>query len=258
MKKYIVLSVNENPEYLYYLPLTCWAWRKFGWTPIVFTSGVVPENFRVETPLVFPLKEIDGYRSDTIAQVSRLYAGAISLNGDPIIMTGDVDMIPLSDYWNPQDGDITIYGHDLTGYVHYPICYIAMNKHRWVEVMGLSGNDYDALIKRDLDTLPQARADFDPVRRWVSDQDLITKRLNETQFKKVFVSRGTLTNGYPVGRVDRSAWTIDHQQLIDCHLFRGLYEPANVKFDATLELLRKVWPNEDFTWFIDHTNKWMM
>ena len=42
--------------------------------------------------------------------------------------------------------------------------------------MNLNTTDYNSLIKRDLDSLPQAK-DPDFYKYWFSDQDLITQRL---------------------------------------------------------------------------------
>lgn len=262
MKKYIVLSVNSNPDYLYFTPLTVWAWKKFGWKPVVLWQTSPNTRLTEIQNLVFPVNilcdvfvvdNIEGYRSDTITQISRLYA-ACEID-DGYLMTGDIDMIPLSDYWKPKEDEITIYGHDLTGYGHYPICYIGMDSKRWVEVMGLSSPDYNALIKRDLDTLPQAK-DPDFYKYWFCDQDLITKRLKETQFPKTIINRGQYKNGYAVGRVDRGAWTLDHKQFIDAHLFQQMYHKGREQyFEKTLDLLEKIWPEENFDWFIIYTEK---
>src|SRR5688500_6924379 len=102
MKKYIILSVNDNPDYLYHVPLVCWAWRKLGWEPIVFFQGHMIDS---STTMVFrttKISESNGwqlekhrdYQSETITQVSRLYASCIV---DGYLMTGDIDMLPLSD-----------------------------------------------------------------------------------------------------------------------------------------------------------------
>lgn len=80
MKKYIVLSVNDNVDYLYFTPLTCWAWRKFGWEPIVMYHGKLKiisdmwhaSGVQAQESNIYWLKSIDGYRSDTITQISRL------------------------------------------------------------------------------------------------------------------------------------------------------------------------------------------
>jgi len=263
MKKYIVLSVNDNPDYLYFTPLVCWAWKQFGWEPIVMFNGdserpndalndlMVDQIPHIDFQIL-PVYKIDGYRSDTITQISRLYAGCIQ-NG--YLMTGDIDMIPLSDYWHPKEDEITVYGHDLTGYGHYPICYIGMNHHRWIEIMGLSSPDYNKLIKRDLDTLPQAK-DPDFYKYWFSDQDLITQRINATEFPITKINRGQYSNGFAVGRVDRGAWSLNHKQFIDAHLFHQMYHKGKEdKFEQTLDLLEKIWPEENFDWFILYTEK---
>lgn len=269
MKNKIILSVNDNPAYLYYAPITCWAWEQFGWEPILFYHGKFTKLNEL-TDLVLSEKtkntkgyvlNVDGFESETITQVSRLYAACIA-EEDEYLMTGDIDMLPLSDYWKPVDENaITSWGHNLTDYQHYPICYIGMPRNRWVEVMGITSPDYDKLIERDLKMLPQA-VDQDRVKRWVTDQDLITMRINATQFKKDSINRGILPNGYARGRVDRSSWGMHHawgfndDSLIDCHMFRAEFDKhwiSNQKFCQTLDLLKLVWPKEDFQWFIDYS-----
>ena len=258
MTKFVVISVNENPQYLFYLPLTIWAWRKFGWTPIVMCSGPQGIHFLAAikhslNPDMWRVGPIDGYGTDTTAQVSRLYAACLYGPDNDYLMTSDVDMLPLSDYWKFDPEKITVWGHDLTGFQHMPICYIGMKRTRWIEVMGLYSHRYNELIKRDLDDMPNAKSS-DSVKRWVVDQDLITDRINSVTFEKDFVARGTLPNGYPVGRVDRSAWIMEHPQMIDCHMLRDIYSNPD-HLAKTMLLLYKVWPDEDFTWFTDYVKE---
>ena len=261
MKKYIVLSTNRNPDYLYYTPIVCWAWECFGWTPIVMLNGLNDQ------PPIFDLVarhcdcifqnwhkvfSIDGYRSDTITQISRLYGACVA---DGYLMTGDIDMLPLSDYWKFDENEITVWGHDLTGYGHYPICYIGMPSDKWVEVMNLNTTDYNSLIKRDLDSLPQAK-DPDFYKYWFSDQDLITQRLKP--FKKTLINRGQLPNGFARGRVDRGNWSLEHEEFIDCHMLRDMYKLSDTgrgNFAKTMRLLERVWPNENFGWFKEYTTE---
>lgn len=264
MKKYIVLSVNDNCDYLYFTPLVCWAWRKFGWEPIVFYKDSDIEKFELErlvwtaagNPSTFLLSKQEGYRSDTITQISRLYAACAihSFQNDTYLMTGDIDMIPLSNYWNPDLSKVSVYGHDLTGYGHFPICYIGGTYLQWVEFMKIDSGDYGKFIKRDLDTLPQAK-DPDFYKYWFSDQDLITARLKEYGTGKIdFINRGQYSNGFAKGRVDRGAWSLDHEQFIDAHLFQQTHH-SEEKIKKTMELLYKVWTEEDFTWFEDFTKE---
>lgn len=262
MNRYVVLSVNENPQYIFYLPLVVWAWKKFGWNPIVFCSGQKTQTRVFETVVnlclhsheIWKVGPIEKYNSDTIAQVSRLYAACLYGHKEDYLMTSDVDMLPLSDYWQFNPEKITTWGHDLTNFQHYPICFIGMKRTRWVEVMGLSSHNFNDMMKRDLDRMPNAQS-ADSAKLWVTDQDLITEKINNVTFDKVHVPRGSGANGYPIGRVDRSAWTLEHAQFIDAHMLRDIYlNPDHLA--KTLLLLYKVWPNENFKWFTEYTNEY--
>lgn len=270
MRKFVVISVNENPEYQFYIPLVMWAWRHFGWEPIIQCVNVdtrvvklwfdvfdkLHEGITAEMKFHYSMKGMDftvppGYRSDTVAQTARLYAACV-IHNDDYIMTSDADMLPLSDYWKFDPEKITVWGHDLTGYQHMPICYIGMKSSRWREVMGIVNNDHNAILKRDLDVIPNAKSE-DQVKRWVVDQDLITERINNVQFDKEFVHRGVYSNGYPVGRIDRSAWEISYGSNIDCHMPRVLNNPGG--FSQIAQVLMRVWPSEDFNWFAKYTEE---
>lgn len=269
--KYVILSVNESIEYMGYLPLTCWSWRKIGWEPVLFyhrqnesdsltpVEELIAKHASVETHF---LKSIPGYRSETISQISRLYGTCVK---DGFIMTADADMYALSDYWKHEidEDKITVYGHDLTGFGDYPICYIAMNSANWANVMGIDGKDYNKFIKRDLDRWPQAKSN-DFYTWWGVDQNHITSVLFPYKDKINFINRGQYSNGYAKGRIDRGAWTVDHEQLIDCHdhrdLFKRFYTKEipqdqwdlyDKKWTEHCAMLDKVWPGEDFTWYFD-------
>lgn len=268
MRKYIVLSVNDNPDYLYYTPLVCWAWRQFGWEPIVFNSltqirnGIFPLVINVFKDIKFvPFEDrIEGYRADTVTQISRLYGACAiySFQNDSYLMTGDIDMIPLSDYWKPDFDKFTVWGHDLTGFKNFPICYIGANYHNWVDIMNINSRDYNTLIKRDLDTLPQAKSQ-DWYQYWETDQDHITARLKAYGTDKInFINRGQGKHGFARGRVDRgnggAGWVLDQPELIDCHMLLQTWH-SDEKIKKLMDLLHHVWPKEDFTWFTEYTKE---
>lgn len=246
MRKFVVISVNENPEYIFYIPLVTWAWKKLGWIPIVQIVNTIRTPLIIKDEITMNFNQQAGYRSETVAQMARLYAACGNFEMNDYIMTSDVDMLPLSDYWKFDPDKITVWGHDLTGYQHMPICYIGMKVSRWIEVMGLTSTNYNHMLQRDLDSMPNAKSE-DQVKRWVVDQDLITERINAVQFEKEFIHRGVYENGYPIGRVDRSAWTLKHDTFIDCHMPRVLN--ASMEKAKLLNLILKVWPEEDFRWF---------
>lgn len=262
MRRYVVLGVNDNPTYQYYLPIVFWAWRKIEWEPMLFYSGNIMckrmdliagtfdklhEDMSIHMKQLYSLKcypvHIDGYQSSTISQISRLFAACVNKNPETILMTSDIDMLPLSNYWSPSDLNITCYGRDLTDY-HYPICYCAATPLKWIQFMLLDGNDYQESIKIELQWRNKK------TNSWLWDQDILTERLNQYGKKLLhLVDRGTdPRTGYPIGRVDRSNWRLDHDQLIDAHLPHDIL--TNEKsYQKVMELLHHVWPLEDFTWF---------
>lgn len=267
----IILSVNSNPAYLYYLPLTVWSWLKIGWQPIVYFYDDQPNhqllslvNLTSRGSQIIALQKVDGYRSDTITQMSRLY-GAIYAEPDDMVMLGDIDMLGLSDYWNPSKENITIYGHDLTNYTELPICYVCMTREKWVETICITSQDIEGHIKRDLDKMPDAKSS-DFYKYWSCDQKLLTERVNAVNFNKVFVDRGRHSNGMAIDRVDRGVWSLDHANPKDAHLHRDLYKafqsPTHQHFELYqkkwrehMDLLHRVWPEENWDWLIDYTKK---
>lgn len=196
MNRYVIISCNNHPDYEFYLPIVKWAWKQFGWETIILRPFVM-----------------NGIREETVTQCMRLYAAdyRISADADATLMTSDADMIPLSDYWQPQATDITCYGRDLSDR-HQPICYIAMLASKWRQVMNLSGIIYNDM-KRDLE---QTKARSDKWEEWWQvDQDIITDRLN--RHNVVNIDRGIESGSHlPYGRVDRAGmkWV---QQPIDFH-----------------------------------------
>jgi hypothetical protein len=284
MSKYVILSSNDNPKYFYFTPLIIWAWKKLGWdVRMIYNrdsyaprgkqayieelvgNTVDPEG--LWRPLI--LNNIEEYQSETITQVSRLFGSCFLdpltpfskrhlVDVDDFLMTSDIDMLPLSDIWSmPAYNKIlpVCWGRDLTDY-HFPICYIGMSAKVWHKLMGLRCYNFDDEIQKALDERPEAKGN-DKVKRWVTDQNLITEKL--LQFEKI-PGNGTITRidrgtdkrtGYPLGRVDRSNWRLDHVQLIDAHLPHDILT-NDKSFHNVMELLHLNWPREDFKWFVKY------
>jgi hypothetical protein len=244
MRKYVVLGVNDNPKYLYYLPLVVGAWKQLGWEVIIFYCGKVEFAERL-IPFFrkYNIREClkyEQYESSTISQVARLYGACVV---DGLLMTSDIDMLPLSDYWKPDESKVTTYGRDLTDY-HYPICYISMGSPSWREVMNINSNLYGVHLRRDMRVQKN---------QWVLDQDIITEKLLEYGEDKItHIDRGTdKRTGYPIGRVDRSNWHLNHTTLIDAHLPHDILT-NDESYKKVCDLLVHVWPKEDFTWYLNY------
>ena len=135
MKKTVILGTTNHYDYVSCYRYVARAWNNIGWNTLTFYVNDQPDklisefdnNKIVEVPK-------SKYGHIILSQVYRLL-GHHYLEDSDIIMTSDIDMMPLSDYWNPSIDFVNCYGYDLTGYKHYPICYIAMNKENWTQII---------------------------------------------------------------------------------------------------------------------------
>lgn len=257
MKKYVSLGVNDVPKYLYYVPLVCWAWNQFKINPIVFYCAEETGrlfgficDFTIEHKINFQpavVKPIQGYDTSTISQVSRLYWPCVTEENDCYGITSDVDMLPLNQNdWQYEGHRVLVIGRDLTDY-HYPICYVGARNYIWRQFMKMVGNDYNSLIARDIRKQKNM---------WTLDQDILTEKLLAYGIMNIHhVNRGTdKRTGYPIGRVDRSHWTLDHRQFFDAHLPHDVL--TNEKsFHQVMHLLHTIWPKEDWKWFLQYTKE---
>lgn len=195
----VILSTTDGGDYLPYLEYCQKAWNKLGWDTLTFYLGkVAPKGTDRNRVLEIPKQMLEhGYREATLVQVARLF-GAHYCEG--MVMTGDVDMLPMANYWKPGPHDCTVYGYDLTGYSQYPICYIAMDANLWHRVIP----EQDPVEL--LDKYPQAKSE-DFYTWWGVDQHIATERINTKLIgcSIIKVDRG-LDGGLARGRVDRADW----------------------------------------------------
>jgi hypothetical protein len=229
LKKSVILSVNDNPDYLYYAPICAWAWKQFGWDPKIFFYGKIRdlEDWALAVTKdageakVIEIEEVPDFRSDTIVQTSRLHGYFFSK--DDYLILGDIDMIPLSDYWKPSEEGVTVYGWDLTGFGDIPMCYVGAPSNLMRQIFSNEKQYIASEIQYDLNTYAGARSEeFD--QYWYSDQRIMTRKLMEYGKDRItFIDRGQYSNGFAVGRVDRGNWNPVLSEYIDSHLMRDAY-----------------------------------
>lgn len=194
--KYVVIGIDNNPKYTVYKRLVETMWEHFGWRVFWLQSGG-EELLKVKITAA------------TFAQVARLYAASWPNIGDSdYLMTSDADMLPLSDYWHMSD-TFTTWGRDLTDY-HFPMCYLGGYAYQWKQLMGMQDSHTIDAMNRDI-RIQQ--------NMWILDQDIATEKINAFGAVRR-IDRGVdRSTGYPVGRLDRSAWRFDQRvTYIDCHL----------------------------------------
>jgi len=221
-KKYVVVSSNNNPDYLFYLPYVEKAWAIYGWDLCVMVTNDVDVNKlqvnRKET-IIVKLPVIEGLRNETIAQASRLYA-ANYLPMDALIMTSDMDLIPLQDYWKPSPHEVTIYGHDLTWFNYFPMGYVAMTGANWKQYLNCTFDTVSDML-RDANETGLAFSD-DWEQWWNFDWNLLTKRLMPFKDQLTMINRGQINIAgatLALGRVDRYNWEETQKQpnWVDAH-----------------------------------------
>jgi hypothetical protein len=240
MKRYVVVSSNNNPDYLFFAPYIEKAWNTLGWDVcFMITDDVNPLDLHKqnESSIIVRLPNIEGLRKETIAQTGRLYA-ATYLHPDSLIMTSDMDLLPLSNYWNPDINNITVYGHDLTWRTFYPMGYCAMSAQNWIKYLNLTFNPKSD-IERDCKEIAIAYSS-DWEQWWNHDWTLLTKRLKVFEDKLTFIDRGQIDIAGATlakGRVDRYNWqvTLNQPNLIDAHC-----ENHNVMHPTKLEPFLKL------------------
>lgn len=219
----VLFSTNGGHDYEFFAPIASHAWRFFGWEPVIAVRGISAlvkdklEEMRVRT---VPIPST-ACGEVTAVQTSRIYLPCTF--PEDYVMTSDVDILPLSDYW-PKDGVPRITGWDITGYpnprAHVPICYVAMTGACWKTVMQPGADSWVESMDAGLGEI---------VPGWEADQDLLTKRVRQ-HGEQHFDLRWRYNERFGIGRVCRSGWEQGVQALalcpqVDCHALRPGYIP---------------------------------
>ena len=240
MKKYVVISSTASPLYAPFLPITTAFWKaaqydvlslltldyEWGWSTSPMRHIVSSlKNAGAEIRYVNPVWD---FKLSTVAQVSRLAAAALPLEEDVYLLTGDVDMLPLSPKWfHSGDPSAAFHVFNSDAYrayssapTNFPICYLGGTVAAWRELMDLPSRGIDAAVS----SLLSGERDH-----WNLDEELVKRkftawpRLGQCQLIERGYAPGT---NYAKDRLDRGDWTLpaDLSTLIDCHSARPLGE----------------------------------
>jgi hypothetical protein len=202
MKKIAVLSANNHPGYLFFVPIVEWVWNKFGWEIALFVTNDVTETYHSSsTTTVYRIPDIEGVRPGTLAQTVRHFTANV-LPKDAYIMVQDIDLIPLKDWWKPDLTKRTVSGYpEMTGGQFIPVHYTGMPGKDWYDLMGCTG-DLKADMERELKANGRAYGEKWE-EYWDADWDILTTKVRAQMDKFTFIPR-QMVNGLPYGRVDRS------------------------------------------------------
>lgn len=229
MRKVAVISTNDNPDYLFYLPVVTEGWFKLGYDVCLFYLGSaenkqltlaleyvedIQSNYQHRFTIHF-INSIPDIDDVTLIQCSRLFAACFDRSDKTRFITGDVDMLVKKDIFQ-DNGTIDVYGHDLTGFQHVPMCYVSATAERWAEFMEINGEE---TVYENMQRIIKAEPIHNTDRKWCTDQEILTKKLNRVFYHSHH--RGVEPHGFlPLGRLDRYNWKQPEGEVIDIHLPR--------------------------------------
>lgn len=243
-KPVAILAVDNNPDYLFLLPIVCESWRMQGFDVLVnmkeFKNDAVISAMPLNVQVIESDKQINSNNKAIYSQCIRLYM-PLSLKDDRIFVTSDADMFIASDFIQAQfrDGMLNAYGKDLTDY-HYPMCYVMSRVDLWKQVIGEDG------MMADIENL--TGYNLGAQIAWTADQDILTKKIIQAKGISInHVYRGVdkECNNLPIGRWDRYGnFKVPKGKIHDVHLMR---EPLN-NIPKLIDICSYCYPNENWNW----------
>ena len=222
MKKTVILGTNNNHNYIQCYPYVVKSWNSLGWNTLTFHIDAADQHLpAIDDNVSIKIDNNAQYSDVLLSQVYRLL-GHRYVSAD-IIMTSDIDMMPLSDYWKPNINEVNCYGYDLTHFKHFPICYIAANQQTWNTLIP------EKTVTELLDKYPCAKSNnFEEY--WYTDQHIITERILNCSIKTNRIDRGFNRLGVANGRIDRGRLQDTLRYLEDIKIDAHLPRPFNQKF----------------------------
>ncbi len=261
----VVISFDINDTYQYFIPIATWSWNRIGVGVEIFYPRVTSREEDVKIQLVndtmnqnkadFILRGFlsPKHKEATYAQCLRLYAAAMDLPEDEILILSDSDMLVFGDYLKQKNADFDIFGYDLTPPNQYPICYISASVKNWRNVMGINGKTYQECIDS---LLGEIECEHFRGNYFGKDQEEAFNKIS--QHPNIYLhGRAKPGTQFATRRVDRDNMFYEeniNDQLIDAHLWRPGYTEEN--FPKILNLLQRMCPNDNFDWLISYTEKY--
>lgn len=214
--KRVILSTNNNPNYIEFWPVVAPLWTAMGLRPTL--ALIANEDCIVDTSLgdVIRFAPLPDIPEPLQAQVIRLFLP--SLFPDEGCLISDIDMLPISRAYFlegadrcPDDGFL-VYRDGAEGYggLKFPMCYVAARGKIFSEIFQVS----------------QAEEIPEQIREWAArgygwNTDEVMLYISATAWEKrggKLVRLGHETTG----RLDRGNWKMDISSIsiseyIDCH-----------------------------------------
>ena len=257
-----IISSTYNNQYLYFLPIVTWCWNKLGVDVICFMPYrntslgrfILVSDTLTKQNMKGVIYNFDApeHKEATYAQCLRNYAACLDLPEDELLVTSDVDMALFKTPSYVDNGLFSVFGYDLVPQGQYPQCYVTAPVKMWRETFGLYNKTYQQAID---DLLGDDECEHYRGCRWSVDQE--QSFLNISKVNHNLIARARPGTQFASNRVDRddTNWrSYVNDELIDAHLWRPGYEENS--FNNILELLQMKYPNENFNWLVEYTEKY--
>lgn len=257
-----IVSTTLDNKYLYFLPIVTWCWNKIGVGVINFAPNT---HYSLRACLVFDTlvgskfdydyKQYDCHetREATYAQCARLYAAALDLPEEEVLITSDIDMAIFGEALKQKSADFDIFGFDLCPPNQYPICYISATVKNWRSAMEINGRSYQKCLD---DLLGSIEGNHIRGNYWAKDQETAYQKIS--QHNNIHLhGRAHPGTQFSTRRLDRDDhYILDRlsPDIVDFHMPRPGYDHKN--FDIIMKCLRYFYPNDDFGWLETYTEQY--
>jgi len=236
--KRVILSTNNNPDYIEFWPIVTPLWEARGLRPTL--ALIATEDVQIDTSLgdVIRFDPIPGIPESLQAQVIRLLLPILFPDEGCII--SDIDMLPISYTYFKEgathcpDTDFLVYRNRAAGYENggrYPMCYLAAKGRVFGSIFGISKRDQIPGVIRQL---------ADEQYGWNTDEIVVYAYAKKWEEKggKIFT-----LNHRAKGRLDRGKWKGNFEKVevlkyIDCHAPRP-YSAYQTSIDQLLAVMHK-------------------
>jgi hypothetical protein len=240
----VILSSNDNPEYIDFWPGVAKAWREIiGIEPVLFFIG---DQSKVESlskhGQVIRVNPLSSWDIVNQSQSIRLWAGTKFPNDNLII--SDLDMLPINkDYFvnnalNSPDDSLISYTSDVLKYGFYlrvpqlPMCYLAAKGSTFNQILEIDENtSWESFAK----SMQSRNLGYGTDQRFFYEKFLKWPQKNE---RYIGLERGWIGGKIAVNRLDKVAWAeneAEYPNFYDCHLprpFSGNVEKINKLYKA--------------------------
>lgn len=210
-----IVSSDSNPTYLDFWDIISKMWKlKFGIEPVLLYFGDNVGDISSKYGEVIHMKTLDGIPVSTQAQCARIwYAGQC---GDEVVITSDIDMIPLSPKYYVDSiahvsDDKFVNLNPLNNHTYFPMCYNVGKSSTLKEVLNID-DDWEIFMTKLIKWADGPNCEdhygmgnyWSLDETWTSDNVNAYKSINRDRIHPI--NRPNGVNGY---RIDRPTWGYD-------------------------------------------------